>query len=482
MLRCIGNPFLPTRPLLLLVVLLVLLRNIQADNPSRRGGGRVRGEGLHDEALEQILQSIDYRQRRRKLFGERWADPSRPNRGGAGAAAKGLFEVIGMRDRIIPGAPSTPPTTGTGGATPTSRPTVPYYPEPSPTQGPTRAQDRNDRCQTARGPVQVTPQGFGNSRAVIYDDTTEGGQVPNVNPDRCNRITNSAPGVWYYVIGTGELMTASLCWEGTTFDTKLTIYRGDCNGAMTCVNANDDAAGTFGTCQVNRQASRVQWPSERGVRYHILIHGFGTRTGDFQLNVFNYTPLNDSCQNAQPIQPGQAVIGTTFQANFPFDGESTNWCVRAETAFVSLHICVCVLKITSRLRHCLSFLMLRMVGDCTCFSDVLIRGILSFLCCSGGQFGLIGDASSVWYRVMGNGQIYEASTCNPNTAPNFDTKLHIFEGDCDIDSCIGGNDNYNSPERCSLTTWDTKVGTEYWILVHGFLTSNGLFELSVRQV
>ena len=35
-------------------------------------------------------------------------------------------------------------------------------------------------------------------------------------------------------------MTASLCWPGTNYDSKITVYRGDCNAVMDCVNANDD--------------------------------------------------------------------------------------------------------------------------------------------------------------------------------------------------------------------------------------------------
>jgi hypothetical protein len=125
--------------------------------------------------------------------------------------------------------------------------------------------------------------------------------------------------------GTGEQMTASLCWPNTNFDSKITVYSGDCNGVMNCINANDDASGNFGACALNRQASRVQWESEEGVTYYLLIHGFGARAGDFTLNVINRTPLNDRCENAEDISPGDMVIGTTFQATFPFDGETSKW-------------------------------------------------------------------------------------------------------------------------------------------------------------
>jgi len=96
---------------------------------------------------------------------------------------------------------------------------------------------------------------------------------------------------------------------------------------LTCVNANDDASGNFGACAINRQASRVQWESTQGTVYHLLIHGFGTRTGDFQLNVFNQRPLNNRCEDAKDISVGDTLLGTTFQATFPFDGQAANWCV-----------------------------------------------------------------------------------------------------------------------------------------------------------
>ena len=95
---------------------------------------------------------------------------------------------------------------------------------------------------------------------------------------------------------------------------------------------------------------------------------------------------------------------------------------------------------------------------------------------------MIGDTSSVWYKVRSaTTRTIEASTCHPLT--DFDTKIHIFQGSCTSSgSCIGGNDNYDSPGRCSLTQWTATAGTDYYILVHAFMFDQGLFELSVRYV
>ncbi|CAB9524294.1 PKD (Partial), partial [Seminavis robusta] len=183
--------------------------------------------------------------------------------------------------------------------------------------------------------------------------------------------------------------------------------------------------GNFGACTVNRQASRVQWPSNDGTMYYLLIHGFGAREGDFQLNVINYNPINQDPEKAYDISPGDMVVGTTFQAIHPWDGDSTN---------------------------------------------------------CGGRHGLIGESPSVWYRVQGTGGTLRASTCNPQTEDDFNSVLHIFEGSTDINRCFAGNDDLASPDRCAQIDWPSSAGQTYYILVHGRLGDQGLFELSVDSV
>ena len=65
----------------------------------------------------------------------------------------------------------------------------------------------------------------------------------------------------------------------------------------------------------------------------------------------------------------------------------------------------------------------------------------------------------------------------------FDTKLHIFQNSCDSNSnCIIGNDNFVGYDQCSTVQWMAQAGIEYYIMVHGMLSANGLFELGVRAV
>ncbi|MBK7427242.1 MAG: T9SS type A sorting domain-containing protein [Saprospiraceae bacterium] len=84
--------------------------------------------------------------------------------------------------------------------------------------------------------------------------------------------SNTAPGVWYTMVGDGDVFTLSLC--GSSYDTKLSVYTGTC-GALVCVDGNDDFCGL---------QSEVDFISTPGTTYRILVHGFSANTGTFTLN------------------------------------------------------------------------------------------------------------------------------------------------------------------------------------------------------
>ena len=76
-------------------------------------------------------------------------------------------------------------------------------------------------------------------------------------------------------------MTATTCYEFFEYDTKISVY---CNGCIdpVCVVGNDDNCAGFGGL-----LSTVNWCSEAGTEYLILVHGFGSATGGFDLSVFD---------------------------------------------------------------------------------------------------------------------------------------------------------------------------------------------------
>jgi hypothetical protein len=135
-------------------------------------------------------------------------------------------------------------------------------------------------------------------------------------------------------------MTANTCSPNTNYDTKISVFEGSCGG-LVCVGGNDD---DFGLPCTNFQ-SRLTWCSTAGATYYILVHGFSTAVGDFEISVdcgplpadndnladahcididcgasFN-EDFNNLCATADGPSPG---AGTTGQA--PSCNANNGWC------------------------------------------------------------------------------------------------------------------------------------------------------------
>jgi hypothetical protein len=111
----------------------------------------------------------------------------------------------------------------------------------------------------------------------------------------------TAPGVWYTVEGTGSEMTASTCNQAD-FDTKISVYTGSCE-SLVCIGGRDDAAGCSGF------TTEYSWPSQIGETYYILVHGFGSATGDFDLTI-----------SSDGLPPEIAVVPLELSYIVPIDG------------------------------------------------------------------------------------------------------------------------------------------------------------------
>ncbi|NNK80648.1 MAG: T9SS type A sorting domain-containing protein [Flavobacteriales bacterium] len=109
-----------------------------------------------------------------------------------------------------------------------------------------------------------------------------------------------------------------------------------------------------------------------------------------------------------------------------------------------------------------------------------------------------GTGGGVWYTFTGVnsndggaaagsiGDEVTLGTCNDSGATpgsaDYDTKIRVYTGCGDSLVCVGGNDD-NSGAGCtafsSLLTFDTEVGEEYFVLVHGFSANEGNFVISM---
>ncbi len=97
-----------------------------------------------------------------------------------------------------------------------------------------------------------------------------------------------------------------------------------------------------------------------------------------------------------------------------------------------------------------------------------------------------GSGGAVWYKFTGQnsndsgavlGSLGDEISLDLSLS-TFDTKIRVFEGTCDALICVDGNDD-GGTGTTSLLTLPTIVGTEYYVLVHGFSNNAGLYTLDV---
>ncbi len=148
--------------------------------------------------------------------------------------------------------------------------------------------------------------------------TTTNATVDTTAPVCTTDIT--APGVWYTFADTSGFVTdytLSLCNGGTAYDSKITVYSGEC-GALVCETDNDDACGL---------QSEVTFQGDGATTYYILVHGFDDNTGDFSLNLecALLPPPNDMIANSIDVDeigfpytdPAVAMPAATTEAGTP---------------------------------------------------------------------------------------------------------------------------------------------------------------------
>ncbi|MGE3108643.1 MAG: GC-type dockerin domain-anchored protein [Phycisphaerales bacterium] len=104
-------------------------------------------------------------------------------------------------------------------------------------------------------------------------------------------------------------------------------------------------------------------------------------------------------------------------------------------------------------------------------ADTSCATVDSVTSCSG-----LGLAPGVWYTVTGTGNTMTVDTC---ASANYDTALEVYCGGCTGGICVAGNDDF-----CGLqsgVSFCTAAGETYYVLVHGFGGSTGIFDLTLSD-
>ncbi len=90
----------------------------------------------------------------------------------------------------------------------------------------------NDTCNYAQGPLPIGSSVEGSTTFASRDMMVQ----------TCGGISYGAvEGVWYSVIGTGNVLVADSCADATDYDTKIHVFAGTC-GDLECIGGNDNSA------------------------------------------------------------------------------------------------------------------------------------------------------------------------------------------------------------------------------------------------
>lgn len=143
--------------------------------------------------------------------------------------------------------------------------------------------------------IPGTPYDVTGTTVGYTDDYDEACPYSNsTSPDVVYRFTPSNANVFDFDL-----------W-GSSYDTKIYIYREN----MTLVACNDDYYSDY--------VSKIEAvPLERGVKYFVVIDGYGGEAGDYRLQVWEYCPCEISCNqtNTQDENEPPLVDGYVDQFN-----------------------------------------------------------------------------------------------------------------------------------------------------------------------
>ncbi|TAE48891.1 MAG: T9SS C-terminal target domain-containing protein [Bacteroidetes bacterium] len=130
----------------------------------------------------------------------------------------------------------------------------------------------------------------------------------SAGPPSCGTM-HTGPGVWYSFMGTGQKVTLNTCGNTLPVDTRMSVYKGDCN-KMFCALGNDDAP----FCSDG--GSEVSFKTTKGTPYMIYISTAGSTGADFTLKVSCTGPVK-----VTPIGPNPIVSVSMFKVNLEEPGE-----------------------------------------------------------------------------------------------------------------------------------------------------------------
>ena len=187
----------------------------------------------------------------------------------------------------------------------------------------------------------------------------------------------------------------------------------------------------------------------------------------------DYTGLvtaSDNCA-ASPTVTQSPAAGTTITANTTITMTATdgNGNISSCTFDIVLDVSGCQ---GTECNNAIVFGPHNVCGDTT----VLLGNTVGGTPTGQGTCGTTeGTGGANWYTFTSDGGFWTASTVNAGTS--YDTKLWVFEGACPTLNCVTGNNDFVGLQ--SQVSFLTTPGVTYYVVVGGFSSSEGDYELSV---
>lgn len=313
----------------------------------------------------------------------------------------------------------------------------------------------------------------------------------------------TAPGVWYTFTGLSGTVILSTCADHG-YDTKINVYTGDCDDLI-CVAGNDDGPNA---CY---PGSEVVMVADAATTYRVLVQGYDGATGTFSLSL--------DCPVCQPpgdvtVAPGDTMAlaywaaanpGAQFHIEYgppgftPGTGTVVTGLVGVDGPPATMG------GLASGTDY-----ELYLYEDCGGGQVSVTRGPVPFTTASdplaanafcanaaaitcgasiqgNTQLGIYSPApwcgaadvttKGVWYGFIGDGSEVTLSTCGQAA---YDSKISVFSGTCVDLHCVAGNDDgAGCAANTSYVTFPTSMGTNYFVMVHGYEQNMGEFTLSM---
>ncbi|KAL7576802.1 hypothetical protein ACA910_013821 [Epithemia clementina (nom. ined.)] len=137
---------------------------------------------------------------------------------------------------------------------------------------------------------------------------------------------------WYQFVGNGNVIEVSLC--GSSFDTKIHVFSCGCDEQRACVAGNDQSLDD--SCGFS--SSRVQFDTDSGRTFFIMVHGYENSSGDYNLSIVDTQEA--SFPNTTIVCPRRVDYSTELCSNSFSDisGTGTNLEIRDDEAGVIVDI------------------------------------------------------------------------------------------------------------------------------------------------